>query len=419
MFFRILLIICNTSLIFLSFQFKNFIATPYILIAILIIQIILLINNQKVKEDKIISHLENILLDGKSTTAKENSNNIFSRMENVIDNIRIEISNSNQTNEKQANLFNNLLDHIAIGLISFNRSGDIDIENRSARFLLSENYLSNLKDIKTLSRNEIDELLNFSKPVKRIFILENSSLFFESSDIVIDENPIRILSLQNIDDALDKKEMDSWNKIVRTLNHEIMNSITPISSLASSALLLINDNVDHDLVEAVKTIERRSQNLLKFIENFKRLSQIPTPKKEVIQISDLLLKIEQLFKPILAANNINFQLSIKDTNMEIYADPTLIEQILINLVKNSQEANSTLISLESDYDKNNRVIISTTDNGSGFSSESKQNAFIPFYTTKPSGSGLGLSIVKQIIHQHNADIEIISNDNGSIVNLIF
>ncbi len=198
-----------------------------------------------------------------------------------------------------------------------------------------------------------------------------------------------------------------------------MNSITPISSLSSSALSLLNSESDKDLIEAVETIERRSRNLLVFVENYKKLSQIPKPDKSLISVNTLIQRINSLMATYIEESNTKLNIDINDKNLMLYIDIPQIEQILINLIKNSVEASSSEILISGDVNNESGVIISISDNGSGFSNESEEKAFIPFYTTKSAGSGLGLSITRQIMNMHGGDVDIKTDDSGSRISLLF
>ncbi len=419
MVFRILFIIINTALITVTFQYKPFVITPWFLSSILFIQLLGIYHKKKHDDEKIIAYLESAIMDETSNTEPANKKGIYYKINRALDDIHKRFNLSNIENQERANLLNALLEHINIGLITFNIYGDVEIFNKSARNLLSKNYLSNIEDRDLFKPKDIKDLMDFDKKLKKIVeINENKSIYIESSNFTLLENPVRIVSIQNINKTLDEKEMDSWNVLIKTLNHEIMNSITPISSLASSALSLLDGGHDKDLVEAVETIERRSCNLLKFIENYRALSQIPKPGKELILVKNLTNRISLLMSPFVEESGSRLKCYTEDEQLMIFADLAQLEQILINLIKNSIEASASEITLKGETGGDGSIVLSVTDNGSGFSGESEHRAFVPFYTTKPDGSGLGLSIVRQIIHLHNGNVTLKTGVKGSRIELV-
>ena len=420
MIFRILLLITNTLLLVFSYQTQNLIFTSIILLGLLILQVFFILKREKREQEKIITYLESIILDETSVNTPSDHKSVYYKMNRALREITERSHLINIEKQEKADLLNALLDHINIGLLTYDSKGEIEIQNKAARNLLSISYLSNIAETKIFTREETEELLDFSHNISKVYkIRNNRTVYIESSDFTLHHSTIRIISIQNIDKTLDEKEMDSWNVLIQTLNHEIMNSITPISSLASSALTLIDRKQNSDLTEALETIERRSRNLMKFVDNYRTLSQIPTPQKELINLLELFKRITILMSSFAEQKEASIYSSVEEDELLIYGDLSQVEQILINLIKNSLEARATTIKLSSKTGESSTVILSVTDNGSGFSDESETKAFIPFYTTKSSGSGLGLSMVRQIMHLHGGEVKIESHGETSTVLLYF
>jgi signal transduction histidine kinase len=251
--------------------------------------------------------------------------------------------------------------------------------------------------------------------------LEASSfkILLSATAFQTDGEKYKLISFQNVDEALDETESKAWQKLLSVMTHEIMNSIAPISSLADtlkSRLLqsmpaLNNDSGSVDDLElGIDTIKRRSEAHIKFAETYRNLNKITKPNLTKIYVRDLFESINQLMQPTLDQKNIDLQVVLKDTGIVLEADTNLIEQVLINLVVNSIEAvkdkDDARIVLSAHRDLNNKTVITVADNGTGMSPEVIDKIFIPFFSTKKTGSGIGLSLSKQIMMLHRGTIQI-------------
>jgi signal transduction histidine kinase len=228
-----------------------------------------------------------------------------------------------------------------------------------------------------------------------------------------------LVAMQNIQNELEEKEMRAWQNLIRVLTHEIMNSIAPISSLASTAneLLASDCQVEpegpqterlRDVCDAVETIEKRSKGLITFIEKYRELTRIPQPQFQIVKVVDLIERVRHLMTEQMTQHNIEFDSGIDPVNLEITADPALIEQVLINLCKNAVEAMATAeqpkIELMAGTGSQGNPVIKVIDNGRGIPGEVLERIFIPFFTTKQKGSGIGLSLSRQIMRLHKGTL---------------
>lgn len=241
----------------------------------------------------------------------------------------------------------------------------------------------------------------------------------------------KLISIQNIQNELEEKEMEAWQNLVRVLTHEIMNSVTPISSLANTVedelnLQLVNgDDVNTisneevaDIHLAIQTIKKRSQALIRFVQDFRNLTHIPKPKLKQFEVKILLDEMLMLLKKEIEDNGIVTNLNVDPENLTINADRDLIEQVVINLIKNATQAfdeqTNRLIEVRAYVDDKSRPVISVKDNGNGIDDEALEKIFIPFFTTKKSGSGIGLSLSRQIMRQHQGILGVKSKmDEGT------
>jgi signal transduction histidine kinase len=255
-----------------------------------------------------------------------------------------------------------------------------------------------------------------------------------ATEFKIRDQKITLVSIQDIRNELEEKEMEAWQNLIRVLTHEIMNSITPISSLASTVNDLVKNtynskNLDikdndrqeqiSDIYEALQTIQKRSQGLLHFVDNYRDISNIPKPSFQIFLISELFERVIKLMQTDIDNNEISFKATIEPQSLELIADSELIEQVLINLILNSIQAvkgrKDARIDLEAGLDGRGNVIIKVIDNGSGIAEDVIDKIFIPFFTTKKNGSGIGLSLSRQIMRLHGGSISAFSKPNETTV----
>jgi nitrogen fixation/metabolism regulation signal transduction histidine kinase len=329
--------------------------------------------------------------------------------------------------EEHFRFLQTIVDHVGIALIAFNPDGAVELINNAAKKLLKIPRLGNIKDLQSVSPRLTQKLLELSPGGKDLVKLQQGDdllqLSIYATGFVMRKQQLMLVAMQNIQSELEEKEMKSWHTLIRVLTHEIMNSITPIASLSSTAYGLLKNNqecevpesmneVIGDVREAVNTIEKRSKGLLGFIENYRKLTRIPKPDFEIVQVKDLFERVGNLMKDQLEHQAIDFSMQVDPETLEITADQALIEQVLINICKNSVEAvtgiSNPKIELTAGTDGLGNPVVKVIDNGKGISKEVDEKIFIPFFTTKPQGSGIGLSLSRQIMRQHKGTLSVTS-----------
>jgi two-component system nitrogen regulation sensor histidine kinase NtrY len=329
-----------------------------------------------------------------------------------------------------------VVQHVGIGLITFQPNGDVALINNAAKRLLKVVRLKNINELSKFSKKLVDTLLKMKPGEKKLVKIQDSNEFLQlaiySTEFILRENKYILVSLQNIQSELEEKEMEAWQNLIRVLTHEIMNSVTPISSLASTvnemlidsfvgkeASKQIGEETIDDVRGAVQTIEKRSKGLLNFVESYRKLTRIPRPNFEIFPVSSLFDRVEQLMKTQIGDNGIHFETSVDPESLELTADAEMVEQVLINLVLNSIDAvkirHDGKIQLTSRMDERGRVIIQVIDNGPGIDEDVLEKIFIPFFTTKEHGSGIGLSLSKQIMRLHRGTIAVQSKKGEETV----
>ena len=323
-----------------------------------------------------------------------------------------------------------IVESVSTGIIITDEDGFVRNVNRSATELLGLSSLSHLNQLRNVDES-FPALFLTMKPgetplVKIANEREERELSLHLTKIVISGTPLRIITLNNIGSELEAKEMESWIRLIRVLTHEIMNSIAPIISLSEtlSERAVQNGMNERDyniMLQGMQTIHRRSKGLLNFVENYRKLSRLSAPILAPVNIGDLLSDMKKLFPN----KNIQYIYKVENPETTLMLDRSQIEQVLINLLKNAGEAcveqiyPEVIISTHCDLEKH-LFFLSVCDNGSGILPEVLDKIFVPFFTTKPTGSGIGLSLCKQIMNLHGGSISASSEiGKGSCFTLKF
>jgi len=324
-----------------------------------------------------------------------------------------------------------VVQHIGVGLIAFTPDGAVTLINNAAKRILGVNQLIDIRSLKRLSEELVTVLLNVRSGDKSLVKVELHGEFLQlvvyATELKLRGAHQTLVSIQNIQSELDEKEMEAWQKLVRVLTHEIMNSLTPISSLASTVHELLSPssgdettsatmNVEtmQDIRGAVETIEKRSQGLLHFVDAYRNLARIPRPNFNILSVSDLFYRAEHLMQEHIHSAGVTFSSRVEPSSLELTADAELIEQVLINLLRNAMEAvagqSDRRVALNARIGQSGRIIVEVSDNGPGIPKDVQERIFVPFFTTKPNGSGIGLSLSKQIMRLHRGSISVTSDD---------
>jgi two-component system, NtrC family, nitrogen regulation sensor histidine kinase NtrY len=372
--------------------------------------------------------------------SKKGKNNSFSKLHERMNSLNTLIQNAIIEKERTSHFLHSVVDHVDAGLLSFDLNGNIKIFNKAAKKYLIVQQPFHLLSLKT-TNDDMFEIINTVKPGQEILHkmkIDNilQSVLIKATELKFENDVIKLISFQDITNELNKKELDSWQKIIRVLAHEIMNSISPITSLSKviSGYFKNQDTenpippekVNHQIISktisGLNTIEETGKGLLDFADKYRSLTSLPKPDLVRFTINSLFSKCRLLMESNIP-DNLKIITSVYPEDISIVADYAQIEQVLINLIKNASEAipysKKGIIHLSAFYGDDS-TLIQVEDNGNGISEDIIEEIFVPFYTTKKNGSGIGLSLSKQIMQNHDGTITVNSALNkGSQFTLKF
>ena len=343
----------------------------------------------------------------------------------------------NKERQAQFLYLQKILEMVDVGIIAYNlENGDVLWVNDSILNTLDLPSFKNIRFVEKRRPKLFDEIFETYHSNYQSINLEmreeNLKVLISDTVFHVDKNTFKLIVLQNIEDTLNKNESEAWKKLLSVMTHEIMNSIAPISSLSETlqteVQLKLNDKDNYqlhleDLDAGISSIKKRSEGLMKFAKTYRTLNKVSQVNKSKILVDDLFKNINNLLKPSL--NQKDIQLEFKNINpkLEINIDVHLIEQVLINLIINARDAceakPNSRISVSTEKFREG-VQIKVADNGTGIPKEILDTIFVPFYSTKKTGSGIGLSLSKQIMMLHNGRLQVQSEeDKGTVMSLIF
>ncbi|ULQ57880.1 HAMP domain-containing histidine kinase [Flavihumibacter rivuli] len=326
--------------------------------------------------------------------------------------------------ETQYQYLQRILELVDTGILSFElKSGEVVWMNESLKRMLQIPYL---KTINSLARRdaELAETISGIKPgevkIATAHLEKGSFKVLVSCSVFQTEAQVyKLIAFQNVNEALDETESKAWQRLLSVMTHEIMNSVAPISSLAATLKNRLHESMDKmndhtgtldDLEVGIETIKRRSEGLLRFAETYRSLNKITSLNLSKVYVLDLFQNLQQLMQPKLDQLNIELEIVLKDPELMLEADTNLVDQVLINLLVNAIDAvkdrPTPRIVLSAFQNANKRTVIKVADNGAGMPEEVLDKIFIPFFSTKKSGSGIGLSLCKQIMMLHKGTIQV-------------
>jgi len=345
--------------------------------------------------------------------------------------------------EEHFQYLQSIVQNIDVSIIAYQKDGTVEMINKSAKKLFQVSGLKNIKQLYQISGELVEKLLSISPGESALVKVQQEDdllqLAINSTELKIHNKSIVLATIKNIQSVLEEQETEAWQKLISVLTHEIMNSITPIASLSSTIDSMIksiqdqqlidpNSNIDpetaQEIQQGLQTINKRSTGLLHFVNTYRNLTRIPKPNFRIITVKNVFDNLMPLMNEELSHSKISFFSDVDPVDMEFSVDVELLEQVIINLFKNAIHAldgrPNPQITMKAFLNKRGRVTVQLTDNGEGILPEVLDKIFIPFFTTKPKGSGIGLSLSRQIMRLHGGSITAYSIPNhGSTFTLTF
>jgi len=316
-----------------------------------------------------------------------------------------------------------MLDHVKTGVIVIEQNGRVNYSNKTALELLGIATLGNIKQLKTVSESlfeAFESIADTGLEQRASFYNESGkvTISLTSSKATIGKKEVEVVAFNDITSNISESEQESWAKLIRVLTHEIMNTVTPIASLSEA--LQQFDNVEDQVRSGLETIAQSSRGLIKFVDTYRTLTRVATPVKKAVLVRDLVERVISLTQEQAQNRGVALIFEEKSEDIILYADEGQIIQILINIVKNALEAEATKIQISAEINLSEQIIIEVQNNGTPISIESQEELFVPFFTTKQEGTGIGLSLSNQIMRLHNGSINLAKSDaTGTIFKLIF
>ncbi len=440
---RILLLSLSILLLIVILIKSQLYASIFLVTVVIIYQIISLIRYIETTNRRLSQFLQSVrYADFTQSFTIKGLGSSFTDLNQAFSDVMEDFRKIRKEKEEQYQYLQTVVQHVGIALIAFYEDGEIELMNSAAKRLLNRPKLRRIQQMKNINTALPQTIMNLKAGQHTMLKVHLNGdlmqLAIYGTQFMLHNRMITLVSIQNIRSQLEESEMEAWQKLIRVLTHEIMNSITPISSMAGSVKEILEEmqpefkkmsNGDllecyNDINTAVHTIQKRSEGLLQFVEAYRSLTRLPSPKFEEFSVADLFKRVKKLMDEEFSERNIQCKCHTIPEHLKLTADPAMVEQILINILKNAADAvnGQTLpqIEIKGFSDEQGRISILVNDNGPGISEELQEKIFVPFFTTKKDGSGIGLSLSRQIMRLLKGTINIQSQVGaGTTVNLVF
>lgn len=427
--FRVILLGLTIFLFFYTiYGRENILLIALVIVAVIIIlQVASLIRYLDKTNRELTSFLQSIRFsEFQSSFQIEGMGGTYNELNKAFNEVMQDFQKVRAEKEESFHYLQTIVQNIDVSVIAYSGDGNIELINKTAKKLFQMSSIRNIKSLEPLSSELVQILLAIKPGENKLVKVQYEDDFLQlaiyGSTIKVKDKLIYLVTIKDIQNVLEEQETEAWQKLIRVLTHEIMNSITPIASLSSTLDLMlkgiVGDNETDDLKidresvgeiqEALQTINKRSTGLLHFVNTYRNLTRIPKPDFKLCSVKELFENIVKLMEDEINRSNIQFIVHVEPESLEFTADDKLIEQVLINLIKNAIHALNgqpdAKIQLLAFMNKRGRITLQVIDNGPGILKDVLDKIFIPFFTTKPSGSGIGLSLSKQILRLHNGTI---------------
>ncbi len=417
--------------IILSFASNLYSIIPILVVALFVYRIIKIYNTTPEKIAYFLNAVENedsMLHFPEKTLHKANAemNKSLNRVNKLIQEVKIR-------NREQEQYYSLMLEQVATGIVVVNENGNVMQANSAAKNLLNYQSFNHIEQLKRIDNNLFNTFYRLKNGETHQFLkltYKNNitHLSLRATSFLSHGENLRIISVHDISNELYAKELESWQKLIRVLSHEIMNSITPITSLSETLLNYfippekpLDKKTVANTVKGLEVINERGTGLIRFVESYRKLTRLSKPVLKHVNLRNLIEHLLLLLENEADFQRIQFNVETETPDIGIKADEAQLSQVLINLIKNAMYAVKDIteprISVRAHYTQNGRCEIQVIDNGSGIPPEIMEQIFIPFFTTKENGSGIGLSLSRQIMKNHGGSIEAVSSPGSTVFTL--
>ncbi len=423
--FRIVMIGIVMALIVIMLSRPNMIFAAFLTFLVLVIQFVELYRFTSQTNRKLTRFLESIKYSDfvSGFTSDNQLGQSFKELNEAFNEVLEAFRKARSEKEEHWQYLNTVVQQVRTGILSFDDEGEIQLINANAKKFMGVTNLQNLDDLIEIN-SRLYKAIYDVQPGKSTLYKGSSDLLLtiQATEMKLRGETVKLVTLQNIQTELQRQELEAWQNLTRVLRHEIMNSITPISSLTSTLreilehdLTKINEHYElknegaEDLKEGLDTIESRSKGLIKFIDAYREYTSLPHPTFRHVNLKELIGKVENLMRNEIRKTNIDFITRLESIHLSVEADEEMIEQVLINLIKNAIEACIEVPKPKIELNvkqSDEHILIEVMDNGTGIIGEALDKVFVPFFSTKKTGSGIGLSLSRQIMQMHNGSLYV-------------
>jgi len=433
---RVLLLTSTCLALFITMN-SSFTFTPILVAALIIYQVWALIRYVDRTNRELASFLESIRYSEFTRTFQiGNTGSSFDELNTAFNDVMKDFQQVRSEREEHFHYLQSIVQNIDVSILAYQRDGTVEMINPAAKKLFQVSSLRDINKLRTLSDRLANTLLAINPGENRLVKVQDEDdilqLAIYATEFKVKDKVILLTTIKNIQNVLEEQETAAWQKLIRVLTHEIMNSIAPISSLSATVENMVSPfttgkknapAIDIETLSeiqgALRTINKRSTGLMNFVETYRSLTKVPEPNFALVKMKDMVQRVCTLMKKELQEKEITLSSSVEPDSIEVQIDEQMIEQVMINLIQNSMQAcegrNGGAIMIRGYYNKRGRPTIQVIDNGQGILPDVIDKIFIPFFTTKRSGSGIGLSLSRQILRLHGGTITAQSRPNEETI----
>ncbi len=397
---------------------------PLVILLLLAVLLLTVLITSLATTDKVQRKVNYMLdaLEDSETNFRFGRGNLFSRsLNSTLNRLRDIFDKETRHIRESESYYARMLDNVSTGVVVVERgTGRVLYSNRMARSLLGLATLNSLRQLSIIDKDvyEAFDSVEEGADRKASFYSESTQrrIAISASLDHIDGKDVKIIVFNDISSALEETESESWTRLIRVLTHEIMNTVTPIASLSEALKEVQGD----ELKAGLETISSSSRSLIRFVESYRNLTRVAAPVRKAFYVRDLAAKVLELNDGFLREHGASASFEEKQSDILLYADEGQISQILINLLKNAVQAGASKVSITADINGSDCVVVNVANNGRPISPESQSQIFVPFFTTKQEGTGIGLSLSRQIMRLHGGNLRLLrSDDEATVFSLIF